>query len=261
MRAEGIGIEDLADDELAYFGRLLSQRPRAGIRFSGTGQVVSPAQAMRALERGFAAAGGKFEQGRARAIEVDAGTASALLDDGRHLYADMLVVAAGVDSRVLMESAGHFAPVAAERGYHVHWPDHQWPSGMPPVVFEDRSIILSRFNDGLRLAGFTEFARTATPADARKWAALRAHAASLGIPTRGEGGDWLGSRPTLPDYLPAIGRSPRAHNLLYAFGHQHLGLTLAPITAEIIVHLAAASESPIPLAPFDLQRFTNRGNP
>ena len=49
----------------------------------------------------------------------------------------------------------------------------------------------------------------------------------------------MGSRPTLPDYLPAIGRSERTPNLLYAFGHQHLGLTLAPITATLVAALAA----------------------
>jgi D-amino-acid dehydrogenase len=65
----------------------------------------------------------------------------------------------------------------------------------------------------------------------------------------------MGARPTLPDYLPAIGRSPVAANLLYAFGHQHLGVTLAAATGEIVAALARNARTEISLAPFDLQRF------
>jgi D-amino-acid dehydrogenase len=64
----------------------------------------------------------------------------------------------------------------------------------------------------------------------------------------------MGARPTLPDYLPAIGR--RAPNLLYAFGHQHLGLTLSPITAQIVAALATGAPTPVPVEPFDLTRFS-----
>jgi D-amino-acid dehydrogenase len=65
----------------------------------------------------------------------------------------------------------------------------------------------------------------------------------------------MGCRPTLPDYLPAIGRSRRASNLFYAFGHQHLGLTLAPITAELVEALIGGRIPPVEVAPFDAERF------
>src|SRR3546814_16248428 len=103
---------------------------------------------------------------------------------------------------------------------------------MPPVVFEDRSMIVTRFRSGLRAAGFVEFGRAESPSDARKWARLRAHVQALGLPFRLPGEPWMGARPTLPDYLPAIGRARHAGNLFYAFGQQHLGLTLAPMTGE-----------------------------
>ena len=94
-----------------------------------------------------------------------------------------------------------------------------------------------------------------TPADPGKWAKLRAHAAALGLPFDLPGKPWMGARPTLPDYLPAIGRSTRAPNLLYAFGHQHLGLTLAAATGEAIAALATGVAPAIDLAPFDPARF------
>jgi D-amino-acid dehydrogenase len=65
----------------------------------------------------------------------------------------------------------------------------------------------------------------------------------------------MGCRPTLPDYLPAIGRSARLDNLFYAFGHQHLGLTLAPITARLVADMIEDTAQAGTLAPFDLARF------
>src|SRR3546814_17547734 len=105
---------------------------------------------------------------------------------------------------------------------------------MPPVVFEDRSMIVTRFRSGLRAAGFVEFGRAESPSDARKWARLRAHVQALGLPFRLPGEPWMGARPTLPDYLPAIGRARPAGNPFYASGHPHLGHTMAPMTGGAV---------------------------
>ncbi|MFC3549999.1 NAD(P)/FAD-dependent oxidoreductase [Lysobacter cavernae] len=248
-------LRDLDVAELDAYGDLLRQRPVGGIRFAGTGQVADVTQTLQTLRLAFDAAGGDFVRGQVRAIEIEGRAAVALLDDGRRLTADHVLVAAGVASGELMATFGPRPPLIAERGYHVRWPRHDWPADSPPVVFEDRSMIVTRFGDGLRAAGFVEFAAAQTPPDPHKWAALRGHAAALGLPTSGDGREWFGARPTLPDYLPAIGRSPAAPNLLYAFGHQHLGLTLAPVTSEIIAALVGGREPEVALAPFDLQRF------
>lgn len=116
-------------------------------------------------------------------------------------------------------------------------------------------MIVTRFRSALRAASFVEFAREHSPADPRKWARLRSHVAELGLPFRGPCSEWFGARPTLPDYLPALGRSRRAANLLYAFGHQHLGLTLAALTGELIAALARREQPDVDVAPFDLERF------
>ena len=65
----------------------------------------------------------------------------------------------------------------------------------------------------------------------------------------------MGARPTLPDYLPAIGRSRRAPNLYYAFGHQHLGLTLAAATGEAVAALIDGDTPAVDLDPFSIARF------
>lgn len=249
-------VRDLASDELDAFAEQLHQRPVGGVRFDGTGQIVDLPQTLEVLRRAFERSGGSCVCGLVQTLDTQGGRAEAVLDGGQRSGADIVLVAAGVHSAELMARVGPRPPLIAERGYHVQWSDHAWPAGMPPVVFEDRSMIVTRFRDGLRAASFVEFAHTDSPPDPRKWAALRAHVAALGLPVAGQARDWFGARPTLPDYLPAIGRSRAVPNLFYAFGHQHLGLTLAPVTAEAVVALVAGELPPVPLAPFDLQRFS-----
>ncbi len=72
---------------------------------------------------------------------------------------------------------------------------------------------------------------------------------------KGETTTWMGARPTLPDYLPAIGYSRRIAGLVYAFGHQHLGLTLCAVTGELVADLALGRTPTIDVSPFDIARF------
>ena len=60
----------------------------------------------------------------------------------------------------------------------------------------------------------------------------------------------------LPDYLPAMGRVAAVPNLLYAFGHQHIGLTLAAITARTMADLVAGRTPAVDISAFDLKRWS-----
>ena len=225
-----------------------------GIVFSGTGQITDLPRLADALATAFTAAGGVRRHDRVLALRDDAGHARALLEDGNVIEADCIVVCAGAQSSALMRDVGETVPLIAERGYHLQWTDHDWPA-QPPLVFEDRSIIVTRFESGLRVAGFVEFAPFDTLPDESKWRRLQQHIHEIGLPVRGEPTRWFGARPTLPDYLPAIGRCRGADNVLYAFGHQHLGLTLAAATGELIAQLAVSVATEVALSPFDLARF------
>jgi D-amino-acid dehydrogenase len=248
------GFHELTSQEIGWLSSLIGVEPVDGLRFSGTGRVRDPGELLESLARAFIQSGGEWRRESIAGIELERSRARARLAGGARLDADLIVVAAGVESARLLQPLGHRAPIIAERGYHLQAPSAAWPD-MPPVVFEDRSLIVSRFHSGLRAASFVEFSRTTSPPDPRKWRRLRAHADALRLPFDAEPREWMGVRPTLPDYLPAIGRSRRAGNLLYAFGHQHLGLTLAAITAELIGDLATDAPPTVDLAPFDLRRF------
>jgi D-hydroxyproline dehydrogenase len=248
-------FRDATAEEIATLSAQVS-RPIAGaIRFQGTGQVLDLGELANSLSGHLSQEGGSERTARVQRLIVDGSTAAAMLESGEVLHADIVVVAAGVASGALLEPLGYVVPIIAERGYHIQSADAQWPAGLPPVVFEERSMIVTPFRAGLRAASFVEFARAESPPDPRKWARLRRHVAELGLPLREPCSEWFGARPTLPDYLPALGRSRRAANLLYAFGHQHLGLTLAAITGELIAALARGEATDIDLKPLDLERF------
>ena len=122
-----------------------------------------------------------------------------------------------------------------------------------------------RLADGRRLsaneiavtaaASIVEFARAHAKPDHAKWNRLRHHIAALGLPIGEDAKPWMGARPTLPDYLPAIGRVRGVRGVSYAFGHNHLGLTLAPITGELVAGLLGGDATMVPLGSFSLERF------
>ncbi len=225
-----------------------------GLAFTGTGQVRDPALVLAALHQAFRDNGGAPRNDIVTALVPDQFRPGVVLASGEQLKADIVVVCAGANAKALMAGVGAPAPLIAERGYHVEAPlDGDWP--LPPTVFEDRSTIVTRFGGRLRISSFVEFGRPATAPDPRKWHHLEQHIRALGLPMKGPFARWMGARPTLPDYLPAIGTVRPANNIAYAFGHQHLGLTLAPITAEIVADLVRGRPPALDPAPFDLARF------
>lgn len=251
-------VRDASPDELAAIRALAPRASITGaVRFAGSGQMTDLGALAEGLRSAFLAAGGVIRHAAADRIQIRSGSAHVAIGADR-LTAGHIVLCAGAASADLPRPMGIAVPLIAERGYHIQSASSHWPQDMPPVAFEDRSMIVTRFASGLRAASFVEFASRTAPPDPAKWDRLRAHVAALGLPFDLPGAPWMGARPTLPDYLPAIGRSRGAPNLLYAFGHQHLGLTLAAVTGEAIAALATGQTPAAELAPFDPARFGDR---
>lgn len=242
-------------DELVRIGSLVRRAPASGLVFENTAQVLDPGAVLAALALAFTAAGGTRRTCAIDCLVLEGGKARAIDADGHQIEAARIVVAAGVRSSDLLRPLGLKVPIIAERGYHIQSTDHDWPNDLPPLVFEERSTIVTRFSGGLRAASFVELTRHDAPPNEGHWRTLERHVGELGLPMRGPFTHWHGSRPTLPDYLPAIGKAPQADNLFYAFGHQHLGLTLAPITARHVAAMLRDGTPPPALEAFSLRRF------
>jgi glycine/D-amino acid oxidase-like deaminating enzyme len=255
-----IGTTRIDDADDALLQRLggITRSVGGAIRFAGSGQIADLGRLAVAMEAALIARGGRIVRSEAKLARRDHHISIVGHD------ADLVLVTAGIRSRALLEPLGYRVPMIAERGYHIRAPidagaDH-WPADLPPVVFEDRSMIVTRYADAVQAASFVELGDPDAPADPRKWQRLERHVAELGLPIAGPYSRWMGARPTLPDYLPAIGRSTTGANMFYAFGHQHLGLTLAPITAQIVAALVTETAPPVPIPAFSLSRFATKGS-
>ncbi len=247
-----VRLREWSEVELARYEGVLRARPAAGLFFEGAGQVRDPQGARDALLAAFEAKGGEIVTDSAARVHADG---RVTLASGVERRADALLIAAGAWSRPLMAQLGVFAPLIGERGYHIHSPEHAWPEDLPTTIFEERSMVISRFDSGLRATSFIEFGDPNAVADARKWTRLESHIRALGVRFAPSPQRWVGPRPSLPDFVPAIGRLARAPNVLYAFGHAHLGLTQCAITAELVLALAEARAPALDLAPYRIERF------
>jgi len=243
---------DATADELQRYEGVLRKPPVAAVVFSGGGQVSDPQGARETLLAAFGARGGEAVADTVMRVEA---SARVTLKSGATREADAVLIAAGPWSRGLMRQLGVEAPLIGERGYHLQSAETNWPFDLPTTVFEENFIAVSRFTTGLRATSFVEFGSPDAPADARKWARLHQRLRELGIKFSETPDRWVGSRPSLPDFVPAIGRLAKAPKVLYAFGHAHLGLTEAPITAEIIAAIATEKKPPLDVGAFRVERF------
>jgi len=243
---------ELTAGELARYEQVMRKPPTAGIWIHGTGQVSEPQAARDAMLAAFARLGGEIVADSASSIDANA---SVRLASGSTRQAEGVLVAAGAWSGRLMRQLGVAAPVLGERGYSVQSAEHDWPADLPTTVFEEKFVVFSRFTSGLRSTSCIEFGSPDAPGDGRKWALLERRIADLGVRFSLTPDRWVGSRPTLPDYVPAIGRLERAPKVLYAFGHAHLGLTMSAVTSELATALATEALPALDLRPYRIERF------
>jgi D-hydroxyproline dehydrogenase len=253
MARVGVRTRPLSAEQLLPLQRGASAAMAAGLWFEDSANVVDPLEAVRAFAAAALRCNSTF-----RRLDVNAlrprGDKIEVLSDEATLLVDSALVCAGVGSAPLLSPFGLRAPLQAVRGYHI-----EIPGGAvyfdAPVAYLNERVIVTPMSGRVRTSSYMEFADADAPADARKPARLRRQVRALGYACELEGPSWVGSRPVLPDYLPGIGRASGPSKLFYAIGHQHIGLTLAPITAELIADIVAQREPRIPVAAYDLQRF------
>jgi glycine/D-amino acid oxidase-like deaminating enzyme len=225
----------------------------AGVWFPDTAHVLDPALVARAFAAASTQAGASILRTSVRHMRP-LGHRIEVVTDTDSLSVRTAVVCAGAWSAPLLAPFGVRAPLEAERGYHVELSNHA-PLTDAPILYADHSVVVTPMASRLRASSYLEFAGLEAPPDPRKPAQLRAKLRQLGYQCEVEGPSWMGPRPTLPDYLPGIGRALGQHELFYAVGHQHLGLTLAAVTADLIADLVTGRAPRFDIKAFDLRRF------
>ena len=125
-----------------------------------------------------------------------------------------------------------------------------------PVIFLDRGFGLTPMNQGLRAVGTVELGGLENPPSQKRIDYITKCAKELLPQLEQHDDEWLGFRPTLPDFLPIMGPSLKNRNIIYAFGHHHLGWTLGPVTGKIISGIVAGEKTNLDLAPYSSKRFS-----
>lgn len=253
MARLAVKTQPLSPEQLRPLQRAARADTAAGLWFEDSASVSDPLEAVRALVGAAMECGARFEQKTVTRLAPRGDQIEISSEAGAFIVGSALVCA-GVSSAPLLAPFGLRAPLQAVRGYHVEIPG-ALAYFDAPLLYTDHRVVVTPMTGRLRASSFMEFADPDAPPDARKPARLRQALGSLGYPCPPDGASWLGSRPVLPDYLPGIGRASGCTKLFYAIGHHHIGLTLAPITAELLSDLVAERTPRIPIAPFDLRRF------
>lgn len=236
-RGMGVAVDRLTPAALAALEPGLPPMPGGAAFFPGAVSLADPGRMMAHLAEACRARGVEMIEARVDHLERSV-TGVVLKGPGFIRTARRVVIAAGARSRALARMAGDAVPLDTERGYHLEW-DMAAPVLSRPACPVARGFYLCPMAGRLRVAGTVELGGMDAPPSPHRLARLeegaRAMFPGLGPPDR----TWMGLRPSMPDSLPVIGLSRGGPEVVLAFGHGHIGLTLAPATARAVEDLIA----------------------
>jgi glycine/D-amino acid oxidase-like deaminating enzyme len=258
-RDNGVAVTELDADELRQAEPALSREFTRGILVEENGHLGNPHRMVQGLAQELVRNGGQIHQARAVGFALEGGRLKAIRCERGEFACDAAVVAAGAWSKPLAASLGDPVPLETERGYHIMVGD---PEVMPrlPVADAEGKFVATPMETGLRFAGTVELAGLAAPPDWRRARILLEQGRRLLPGLRADYPEerlsrWMGHRPSLPDSLPCLGPSTRSPDVIYAFGHGHVGMAASPMTGKLVAELVTGRAPSIDITPFRAGRF------
>lgn len=253
----GVNLTRLNAGEVRELEPNVAPLYHGGVLFDDAFTIDSPRRLAAALAQAIVERGGSFLAGDATNLR-QLGTGVAFSVDATDHQADHLVIASGAHSARLAKQFGDDILLDTERGYHVLFPD----AGKlltRPVCFAEEGFYMTPMADGLRAAGTVELGGLEAPPSEHRTEVI-AKGVERFVPRAGRAGEtWMGFRPSMPDSLPVIGNSPRYPNVTYAFGHGHIGLTLAGVTGRLVSELVSGETPHVEVASLRCDRFSRWG--
>ena len=225
----------------------------SGVYYSYAKHARNPKKILLKLFELFLKKGGKFLKLNIKDINFD-DEKPVLISEAQRLLFDKVVIACGAFSKKLTDNLDEKIPLDTERGYHVHIKgcDHLLTR---PVIFSNRGFGITPMEQGLRVVGTVEFGGLNNPLSKSRIKNLINNAKYMLGDLPDHEDEWLGFRPSLPDFLPVMGPSKKYKNVFYCFGHHHLGWTLGPISGKIISGMIAKENTNLDLKPYSSLRF------
>ena len=227
-----------------------------GVHFTGDAHL-NPAVFLKLLSDRVRALGAEmFENTPVTGFESAEGKVRVVKTSRGEFEAEQVILAAGALTPSMARDLKLNIPIQPARGYSLtmsankHMPSHA-------LILGERRIAVSPMGSILRFTGRLEvgnYRMTPDPTwirrienSAREYLRLDE---KLDIKET-----WAGLRPTTPDGVPIIGRSPRHSNLVLAAGHAMLGLSLGPGTGQVVAELINGKETAFDLRPLRMERF------
>ncbi|WFU02311.1 FAD-dependent oxidoreductase [Rhizobium sp. CB3171] len=256
MRRYGFEHKVLSGTEIRGYEPALSPKIAKAVLLPDNKSIRDPYQLVLKLVDAAKALGVTFTSGAVQTAERQAnGAVSVLLEGGRRLEANDVVLAAGVHTRFIASVLGEPIPLETERGYHTQI--------MKPgiamrysIIWPHRAFMVTPTAGGIRVGGNVELAGLDAPPDFRRPRILVRHAqrALPGLQVE-DAKDWMGHRPALPDTIPIISPSSRIPGVWYATGHGHLGLTFSATTARLMADMMTGVTPEVDMTPFRINRY------
>ena len=225
-----------------------------GVYYSYAKHTRNPKKILLKLFDNFLKKDGKFLKINIQSLNIEE-EKPVLKSEVQSFSFDKVVIACGAFSKKLTDNLNEKIPLDTERGYHVHFKGCEHLISRP-VVFANRGFGITPMEQGLRVVGTVEFGGLNNPLSKSRIRNLINGAKYMldGLPEHED--EWLGFRPSLPDFLPVIGPSKNYKNVFYCFGHNHLGWTLGAISGKIISKMIANENTNLNLEPYSSRRFS-----
>ena len=252
-----LGVEQklLKPHEIHDLEPHIKQIYHGGVLYPSARHTRNPGKILLKLFELFLKKDGKFIKENVETINFSPDN-KPLIKTNLNSYAfDKAVVACGAFSKKLTDQVDEKIPLDTERGYHVHFKGYDHLLSRP-VIFLNKGFGITPMEQGLRVVGTVEFGGLDNPLSKKRVLNLVNNAKYLFPELDKNYDEWLGFRPTLPDFLPVIGPSKNHKNLFYSFGHHHLGWTLGAISGKILAGIIAEEKTNLDLSPYNSLRFS-----
>lgn len=224
-----------------------------GVSYKDEYVIDTPHKFMLGLARRFRENGGTFVKGEVTNIEHHSNHVTVCVGEDKY-NGDNVVVASGAWSARLAEKVGDRIRLDTERGYHVLFPNDGHKLSRP-VCFPGYGFYITPLSEGLRVAGTVELGGLGQPMREVRTEIIESRVKDLVQDLGHVSRKWLGFRPSMPDSLPVIGASPKNPRVIYAFGHGHLGVTMAGITGRLVSDIVDKRPLPFDLYPLRPDRY------
>ena len=225
-----------------------------GVLYSNARHARNPRKILLKLFDLFLKKGGEFKKKNVQSISFTFDNKPIIKTESSSYTFDKAVIACGAFSKKLTESVDEKIPLDTERGYHIHFKGYDHLLSRP-IIFLNRGFGITPMEEGLRVVGTVEFGGLNNPPNKKRILNLVNNAKYLLPELKEHHDEWLGFRPTLPDFLPVLGPSKNCKNLFYSFGHHHLGWTLGAISGKIISKMISGEKTNLNLEPYSSLRF------